>query len=59
VTWRGIAASLDGSVLYGLETVAQEGAIDVIDPHTGQMRKLVKPQFSDILGIAGVEPNSP
>lgn len=57
--WRGIAASLDGSVLYALETEPQQGAIDVIDPHTGQMRKLVKPQFSDILGIAGVESNSP
>jgi hypothetical protein len=59
VAWRGIAASLDGSVLYGLETEAQQGSIDVIDPKTGQLRKLVKPQFSDILGIAGVERNSP
>jgi hypothetical protein len=59
VAWRGIAASIDGSVLYGLETEAQQGSIDLIDPHTGQIRKLVKPQFSDILGIAGVEGNSP
>jgi len=35
------------------------GALVVIDPHTGQMRKLFKPQFSDVLGIAGVERNSP
>ena len=59
VAWRGIAASLDGSVLYGLETQAQQGSIDVIDPYTGQMRKLAKPQFSDILGIASVERNVP
>lgn len=59
VAWRGIAASLDGTVLYGLEIEAQQGAIDVIDPHTGHLRRLVKPQFSDILGIAGVEANSP
>ena len=59
VAWRGIAASLDGSVLYGLETDAQQGAIDIIDPRTGQSRKIVKPQFSDILGISGVERNVP
>jgi hypothetical protein len=59
IGWRAIAASLDGSVLYGLETEAQQGAIAIIDPHTGQMRKLAKPQFSDILGIAGIERNVP
>jgi DNA-binding beta-propeller fold protein YncE len=58
--WRGIAASLDGTVLYALEAEAQQGSIDVIDPHTGQLKKLVDPRFSGgILGIAGVQANSP
>jgi hypothetical protein len=56
VAWRGIAASLDGSVLYALDT---QGSIDVFDPRTGQMRQLVNARFPDILGIAGVERNSP
>ena len=58
--WRGIAASLDGSVLYGLEAESQQGSIDVIDPYNGQLKKLVDPRFSGgILGIAGVRANSP
>jgi hypothetical protein len=58
--WRGITPSLDGSVLYALEAESQQGSIDVIDPHTGQVKKLVDPRFSGgILGIAGVRANSP
>jgi hypothetical protein len=58
--WRGIAASLDGSVLYALEAESQQGSIDVIDPHTGRLKKLVDPRFSGgILGIAGVRANTP
>jgi hypothetical protein len=59
--WRGITASLDGSVLYGIEAESQQGSIVVIDPHTGQLRKLVDPRFSGgtLVGIAGVRANSP
>jgi hypothetical protein len=56
VAWRGIAASLDGSVLYGLDS---QGSIDIFDPHTGQMRQIVNARFPDLFGIAGIEPNSP
>jgi hypothetical protein len=56
VAWRGIAASLDGSVLYGLDA---PGSIDVFDPHTGQMRQVAKERFPDLYGIASVDPNAP
>lgn len=59
--WRGITASLDGSVLYGVEAETQQGSIVVIDPHTGQLRRLVDPRFAGgtLVGIAGVRANSP
>jgi hypothetical protein len=59
--WRGIAASLDGSVLYGLESESQQGSIDVIDPNTGQLRKLVDPRFAGgtVVGIADVRAYAP
>jgi len=56
VAWRGIAPSLDGSALYGLDA---QGSIDVFDPHTGQMRQVAKERFPDLYGIASVDPNAP
>ena len=54
--WRGIAASLDGSVLYGLDA---QGSIDVFDPHSGRMRQLANERFPDTLGIASIDANRP
>lgn len=56
VAWRGIAASLDGSVLYGLDA---QGSVDVFDPHTGRMRQVVTERFPDLYGIVSVDPNAP
>lgn len=56
--FRGLAASLDGSVIYALYVEAQRGSIEVIDPHSGRMRVFSSSRFSDLNGIAGVEPAS-
>jgi hypothetical protein len=56
--FRGVAFSRDGSVLYALYVEAQQGAIDVIDPGTGRFRALTNPRFSDLVGIARVDPAS-
>jgi hypothetical protein len=56
--FRGVAFSLDGSVLYAVYVEAQQGGIDVVDPGTGRFRALNNPRFSDLIGIAGVYPAS-
>ena len=55
-SFRGVAFSRDGSVLYALHIEAQQGAIDVIAPETGRFRALANSRFSDLLGIARVDP---
>lgn len=54
--FRGLASSLDGSVLYALYVEAQRGSIEVIDPRSGRMRTFPNSRFSDLTGIAGVDP---
>jgi hypothetical protein len=54
---RGLASSLDGSALYALELDSQHGMIDVIDPQTGQFKRVVSPRVAGFLGIAGVDAN--
>ena len=54
--FRGLAFSLDGTVIYALVGQAQQGALDIIDPHSGRSRALGNVRFSDLPGIAGVEP---
>jgi len=51
-----VAFSRDGSVLYALYIEAQQGAVDVIAPETGRFRALANSRFSDLLGIARVDP---
>jgi len=55
-SFRGVAFSRDGSVLYALYIEAQQGAVDVIAPETGRFRALANSRFSDLLGIARVDP---
>lgn len=54
--FRDLAASLDGSVLYALYLEPQQGSIEVIDPRSGRMRVFSDSRFSDLTGIAGVDP---
>jgi len=54
--FRGVAFSRDGTVLYALYVEAQQGSIDVIAPETGRFRALANSRFSDLLGIARVDP---
>src|SRR5205814_9689669 len=53
---RGVAFSRDGTVLYALYVEAQQRSIDVIAPETGRFRALANSRFSDLLGIARVDP---
>lgn len=50
--FRGLASSLDGSVLYGLDGSSN---LDLFDPRTGQQIKHYNIATGDFLGIGGVE----
>ena len=56
VAWRGIAPSLDGSVLYGLDA---KGSLDIFDPHSGRKRQLANARFPNTFAIASVDLNVP